>query len=83
MKYYLPTKRRLRPSSHFMAVIMAVASLLLITSCDKVHQLVDGLKDIGGQRGAYSTVDQMNQEQAEALIDSESKLVIVEFYTDT
>ena len=83
MKHYLSTNRRAHSLNYLTTVAMSVASLLLMTSCDKMSQLVDSMKDLGGQGNASSTVDQMNQAQAQALIGSESKLVMVEFYTDT
>ena len=48
-----------------------------------MSELVDRIKDMGGQWSSHSTVDAMNQKEAQALIANESKLVMVEFYTDT
>ena len=48
-----------------------------------MSELVDRIKDMGGQGSSHSTVDAMNQKDAQALIANESKLVMVEFYTDT
>lgn len=81
MKYHLSLYERGHSFNHLNAVVIGIASLLLMSSCEKIDQMVDRLRDVG--KDAYSTVDSMNQEQAQALIGSESKLVMVEFYTDT
>ena len=73
--------RRLTPSS---LALLCFAFVLCLTSCNKVGQLVDRLTDsVGEQSDSNATVDEMNQQEAKALIAKDSKLVIVEFYTDT
>ena len=66
-----------------MAVLLSAACVFLMSSCNKMSELVDRIKDMGGQGSSHSTVDAMNQREAQALIANESKLVMVEFYTDT
>lgn len=75
-----------RPTNRFIqgrAVLLGAACVLLMSSCNKMSELVDRIKDMGGQGSSHSTVDAMNQKEAQALIANESKLVMVEFYTDT
>lgn len=61
--------------------LLGLFVVLSMTSCNKVSQLAGKLKDVGAD--SHTTVDQMSHEQAKAVIASESKLVMVEFYTDT
>ncbi|MGB2403303.1 MAG: hypothetical protein ACPIA7_07815 [Akkermansiaceae bacterium] len=83
MKYYLVANNLVQLFNHLWLVLLAIACLFLFTSCDKVNVLVDRLKDVGGQSDAYAKVDKVDHEQAKILIAEESKLVMVEFYTDT
>ena len=66
---------------HLTALLLGLLAALSVTSCNKVSQLTGKLKNVGAS--SHTTVDQMNQEEAKAVIASESKLVMVEFYTDT
>ena len=64
--------------------LLCLAFALSLISCNKVGQLVDRLTDsVGGQGDGNATVTEMNEQEAKAFISKESKLVIVEFYTDT
>lgn len=83
MKLYLPINGQACQFNQLRTMLVGVASLLLITSCDKVNELVDRVKHIGGPSEAHAGVEPMNHEQAKALIAAESKLVMIEFYTDT
>lgn len=65
----------------YLVVLLSVAAVFSMTSCDKVSELAGKLKGVA--EASHTTVDEMNQEQAKAVIAGESKLVMVEFYTDT
>ena len=66
---------------HQKLVIIGLSVVLSMTSCNKISQLAGKLKNVGAD--SHTTVDRMNHEQAKAVIDGESKLVMVEFYSDT
>lgn len=84
MKDFSPTDQAYRGFSRCSMALLCLAFALSLTSCNKVGQLVDRLTDsMGGQADVNATVTEMNEKEAKALISTESKLVIVEFYTDT
>ena len=72
----------------FTLVLGATASLAL-TSCDKVNGLVDTAKGwISDEEKAESEdlideVTSVNKAEGEEIIANESRLVIVEYYSDT
>lgn len=52
---------------------------ILMVSCDKLKDLEKFGKQLGGSAGTET----VNSTEAKKIIDTESRLVIVEFYTDT
>lgn len=84
MKYLSPSDQSYRRFAPCSVALLCLAFALSLISCNKVGQLVDRLTDsVGGQGDDNVTVTEMNEKEAKAFISKESKLVIVEFYTDT
>lgn len=71
-------------------VFAVVASLLVfaLASCDKVSHLVDKAKGlVGGNEDSADEsnagVEEVNEQEGKAVLAEESRLVMVEFYSDT
>lgn len=70
--------------------LAAVASLLVFTlaSCDQVSDLVDKAKALLGDDKnsadeSNAGVEEVNEQEGKAVLAEESRLVMVEFYSDT
>ncbi len=66
---------------------MVVALVVGMASCDKMADLTDKAKGLlGGDESSAAgvvEVEQVDEEQGKGIISTESRMVIVEFYTDT
>lgn len=68
--------------------MLAAALVFSLTGCDQVSDLVEKAKGLVGDdgkpgAGGDATVDKVNEEQAKAVMAQESRMVMVEFYSDT
>lgn len=79
--------KHLRIGSPAQAKVLVVALVVGMASCDKMADLTDKAKGLlgGDESSAAKTVEveQVDEEQGTGIITTESRLVIVEFYTDT
>lgn len=77
----------LRIASAALAKVVAVGVMLALASCDKMADLTDKAKGLlgGDESSAAKVVDveQVDEAQGKDIIATESRMVIVEFYTDT
>ena len=72
----------------FLALSLATGFCLCVVSCDQASELVDKAKGLlgdedGSGKKASAEVDKMDELEAKKAIAEESRLLMVEFYTDT
>lgn len=79
--------KHLRIGSPAQAKVLVVGMVVGMASCDKMADLTDKAKGLlgGDESSAAKTVEveQVDEEQGKGIISTESRLVVVEFYTDT
>jgi hypothetical protein len=66
---------------------LGMTLVVVLASCDKLADLTDKAKGLlGGDESSDAKVvgvEKVDEEQGKGIISTESRMVIVEFYTDT
>ena len=69
------------------SVALSLTLVVVLASCDKLADLTDKAKGLlGGDESSDAKVvevEKVDEGQGKGIISTESRLVIVEFYTDT
>lgn len=63
-------------------ITSAMLGVIALTSCDKATDVLSKVKDIAGIK-ASADIDQVTEKEGKKVIESESRLVVVEYYMDT
>ena len=81
MKYL---RRRLLPKTAVNCIVISAISVFSLTSCDKLTELKEKVGDyIGDDDGPDGKTSVVDEKEAKTIIAKESRLVLLEFYSDT